>query len=136
MVMSRAWPCTFPRSRDPREQMRLSTAITNLHDFAQHVLSSLPSRTTPIVASDVKDDVGLAPCRHGDAEVKSRAVGPHGRISERRAGTLMREMAESFGLAVANTWYSGGPLRGEFGQQGRPLCLQGAPVQECPAEHV
>eukprot|EP00959_Pyramimonas_sp_CCMP1952_P111568 2333553-Pyramimonas_sp.AAC.1 len=47
-----------PRSRDPREQNQLTTAVNKVHDFAHHVMSCLPSRTTPIIAMDLNDGLG------------------------------------------------------------------------------
>eukprot|EP00959_Pyramimonas_sp_CCMP1952_P310675 6501664-Pyramimonas_sp.AAC.1 len=81
------------------------------------VLGELPSRTFPLVASDVNDGLGLASGRHGPIVIDSTALGTHGLSQEHQAGTLYRELAENFDLAAVNTFFPCGPSY--YGQPAR-----------------
>eukprot|EP00959_Pyramimonas_sp_CCMP1952_P203753 4261042-Pyramimonas_sp.AAC.1 len=99
-----------PRSKGPREQLRLSRTIAKVHECASNVITDLPSRTFPLVESDVNDGLGIATGRHCPMiVVESTAIGAHGLSIEHQAGAAMRELAEIFDLAALDTFYPRGP---------------------------
>ncbi|CAK0907041.1 unnamed protein product [Prorocentrum cordatum] len=91
-----------PRSKDPKEQLRLRIAIEQTSSFAMHVVASLRSRTVPVAAADVNGGIGRCRGQRAVADVDSSVVGPRGTGEEYFAGAPSKAaFGSEFGQRVS-----------------------------------
>ena len=95
----------------PRKAMQAyRQTVQGLADWTEHLLGSLPRRTTPIVGMDLNDGRGVKLGQGGAKEpVVSTAVGTATVSVEHWASEVIRGMAEVHDMAFCDTFFKHGP---------------------------
>jgi len=113
----------------PKEHKETCGLIT---DRLRQWLGGLPQRTTPLVATDLNDGLGVVVQHNMKHDVDSDAVGNYCRSLEHSAAAAFREVLETHGMCAINTYYRTAPTYYGETQATLQLIKTTAPRDFCP----